>query len=187
MKKRCWWSESDPLYIDYHDKEWGVPLKDDQKLFEFLNLEGAQAGLSWITILKKRSRYIEVFDQFDPEKIVLYDQNKIDTLLQDPGIIRNKLKVNSVISNSQIYLNILESGISFSDYIWSFSDGKVIQNNFKNMEEVPANTQLSDVMSKTMKKAGFKFVGSTICYAFMQAIGMVNDHVTDCFRWKDLN
>jgi DNA-3-methyladenine glycosylase I len=173
--------------VDYHDDEWGVPLKDDQKLFEFLNLEGAQAGLSWITVLRKRSRYVEVFDEFNPQKIIKYDQKKVDSLLQDQGIIRNKLKVNSVITNARIYLDLLESGTTFSDYIWSFSDGKVIQNNFKEIKDIPANTPLSDQMSKSMKKAGFKFVGSTICYAFMQAIGMVNDHMTDCFRWKELN
>jgi DNA-3-methyladenine glycosylase I len=184
-KVRCAWVSDDPLYIDYHDMEWSVPVHDDRLLFEMINLEGAQAGLSWITVLKKRARYKEVFDNFDPEKIIHYDQNKIDQLLSDPGIIRNKLKVNAVITNAHAFLKVRETFGSFDQYIWQFVDHKPIINHFENLSQVPAKTSVSDTMSKDLKKRGFKFIGSTICYAFMQAVGMVNDHTTDCFCRKE--
>lgn len=179
MTKRCFWVSDDPLYIDYHDNEWGIPVYDDQKLFEMLCLEGAQAGLSWITVLKKREHYRKVFDNFDAIKIAKYTDKKREKLLADPGIIRNKLKVNAFIVNAQNYLRIKES-MSFSDYLWQFVDGKPIINKWTERSQVPANTPESDAMSNQLKKDGFKFVGSTICYAFMQACGMVNDHTTDC-------
>jgi len=188
QKKRCSWCEGDELYEQYHDTEWGVPIYDDQALFEMLNLEGAQAGLSWITVLKKRAHYRKVFDNFDAAKIAQYDQAKREELLSDPGIIRNKLKVNAFIVNAQLYLEMQAAAKagdspSFSDYLWSFVNGKPITNKAKTLADVPANTAESDAMSKALKKRGFKFVGSTICYAFMQAAGMVNDHTTDCFRY----
>lgn len=183
-KARCAWVSDDPLYIDYHDNEWGVPVHDDRLLFEMINLEGAQAGLSWITVLKKRERYKEVFDNFEAEKIIHYDQNKINQLLSDPGIIRNKLKVNAVITNAHAFLKVKESYNSFDQYIWQFVDYKPIINQFERISQVPAKTAISDAMSKDLKKRGFKFIGSTICYAFMQAVGMVNDHTTDCFCRK---
>ncbi len=177
---RCGWVTQDPLYIDYHDHEWGVPVYDDRTLFEFLTLEGAQAGLSWYTILKKRENYRRAFDNFEPEKIVAYDEKKIDELLQDEGIVRNKLKIQAVIANAAAYLQVVEEFGSFREYIWSFVGGKPIQNHFASLNEVPASTEISDKMSKDLKKRGFKFVGSTICYAYMQATGMVNDHITSC-------
>ncbi|MGU9958252.1 MAG: DNA-3-methyladenine glycosylase I [Arenicellales bacterium WSBS_2016_MAG_OTU3] len=179
---RCKWSGDDPVYCDYHDKEWGVPLHDDQMLFEFLILEGAQAGLSWITILKKRDRYRQVFSNFDPVKVAKFNSKKVESLLCDTGIVRNRLKIESAISNANIYLAIQKEFGSFDSYIWAFVHGEPIQNRWKTLEEVPAKTDLSDVMAKDLKKRGFKFVGSTICYAFMQATGMVNDHTSDCFR-----
>lgn len=185
MKKRCEWCQSSQLYIDYHDEEWGVPEYDDQMLFEMLLLEGAQAGLSWITVLNKREHYRKVFENFNPEKIARYTKKKREKLLSDPGIIRNKLKVNAFIVNAQLYLDISKQQ-SFSEYIWQFVDGKPIINKYKSMKDVPANTPISDKMSKQLKKDGFKFVGSTIVYAFMQACGMVNDHTTSCFRYKEL-
>ena len=178
---RCQWANQDPLLMDYHDNEWGIPVFDDQKLFEFLILEGAQAGLSWITVLKKRDAYRECLDGFDPEKIALYTQKKIDSLLTNPGIIRNRLKIKSTITNAQAYLNILEEQGSFSDYIWNFVDGKPLQNHWLTLDQVPCKTALSNTLSLHLKKKGFAFVGSTICYAFMQATGMVNDHTVDCF------
>lgn len=184
--ERCTWATKNELDQDYHDKEWGVPIHDDRLLFEFLILEGAQAGLSWSTILAKRENYRKAFDNFEAEKIVKYDQAKIDELLQNKGIVRNKLKVNSVVTNARIFLEIQEEHGSFDKYIWSFVDGKPIQNEWKSMSEVPAKTVLSDQMSKALKKRGFKFIGSTICYAFMQAAGMVNDHTTDCFRYHEV-
>lgn len=184
-KERCEWCLSKDNYIEYHDTEWGVPVYDDRYLFELLNLEGAQAGLSWITVLNKREHYRKVFDNFDPVKMSKYNQKKIDKLLQDPGIIRNKLKVNAFVTNAQAYLRLQESQ-SFSDYIWSFVDGKPIQNKFKSMSEVPASTPISKTMSKQLKKDGFKFVGETIVYAFMQAAGLVNDHLTSCYRYKEV-
>ena len=184
-KQRCSWvPENDPLYIEYHDQEWGVSVYDDQKLFEMLTLEGAQAGLSWITVLRKRENYLELFDQFDPEKIILYDEKKIASLLENPGIIRNKLKVNSVVINAKLMIEIQQGGQSFSDYLWQFVDGKPIINKWKTLDQVPVSTPESDAMSKDLKKRGFKFIGTTICYAFMQAVGMVNDHTTDCFCYK---
>lgn len=184
-KNRCEWCLSNDMYIAYHDEEWGVPIYDDGELFEMLNLECAQAGLSWITVLKKREHYRKVFDHFDAVKMSKYKQKKIDKLLQDPGIIRNKLKVNAFITNAQAYLKIKETQ-SFSDYIWSFVDGNPIQNKFKTMSDVPASTEISKVMSKQLKKDGFKFVGETIVYAFMQAAGLVNDHITACYRYKEV-
>ncbi len=179
---RCQWCSNDELYQQYHDQEWGVPVYDDRELFEMLNLEGAQAGLSWITVLKKRAHYRKVFDGFKPEKIAKYDQAKREELLADPGIIRNKLKVNAFIVNAQLYLDMQadKASPSFSEYLWSFVDGKPIVNARKTFADVPATTAESDAMSKSLKKKGFKFVGSTICYAFMQATGMVNDHTIDC-------
>lgn len=182
MLKRCPWAESDPLYQKYHDTEWGDPIHDEQKLFEFLILEGAQAGLSWITILKKRDAYQKAFEDFNPEKVALFDQVKIDQLLQNPGIIRNKLKINSTVINAQRFLEIQDKFGSFDAFIWNFVDGKPIVNTWKTLAEVPAETKLSTSMSKALKKEGFKFVGPTICYSFMQACGLVNDHLTDCFK-----
>jgi DNA-3-methyladenine glycosylase I len=178
--ERCGWVTGDPLYIDYHDYEWGVPIYDDRLLFEFLNLEGAQAGLSWITILKKRENYRQAFDGFDPEKISNYDETKIEELLQNEGIVRNRLKVNAVVVNAKAYFKVVEEFGSFQIYIWSFVDGKPIQNHFTSITDVPASTPISERLSKDLKKRGFKFVGSTICYAFMQAVGMVNDHIVTC-------
>jgi len=179
---RCDWCSSDELYQQYHDQEWGVPVYDDRELFEMLNLEGAQAGLSWITVLKKRAHYRKVFDGFDPKKIAKYDQAKREELLSDAGIIRNKLKVNAFIVNAQLYLDMQadKSTPNFSEYLWSFVDGSPIVNARNTLADVPATTAESDAMSKSLKKLGFKFVGSTICYAFMQATGMVNDHTIDC-------
>jgi len=183
--KRCNWVTDDQLYIDYHDHEWGNPHYADKHLFEMLCLEGAQSGLSWWTILKKRKNYRNAFDHFDPLKIVEYDQKKIDELLANPGIVRNKLKVNSVIANAKAYLKIVESGRSFSDYIWQFVDGEPIINHWRSDAEVPASTDISEKMARTLKTDGFKFVGPTVCYAYMQAIGMVNDHIVDCFCHPD--
>ena len=183
---RCKWAGDDPLYCDYHDNEWGAPLHNDKMLFEFLILEGAQAGLSWITILRKRENYRKAFDNFDPNIIVNYTQNKADELLQNEGIIRNKLKITSAIKNAKAFLEVQEKFGSFDKYIWSFTDGKTIQNHWASLSEVPVSTPESDAMSKDLKKRGFKFVGPTICYAFMQATGMVNDHTTDCFRYKEV-
>lgn len=185
-KNRCNWCLENPLYEAYHDKEWGVPVYDDATLFEFLILETFQAGLSWITVLRKRENFRTAFDNFDYRKIANYQQDKIDDLLQDAGIIRNKLKVNATITNAQAFMKIQEEFGSFSKYIWGFVDGKPIKNTFKNLKEVPANTPLSDVLSKDLKKRGFKFVGSTVVYAHMQATGMVNDHVKDCFRYHEV-
>ena len=184
--KRCPWATKDPLNTDYHDTEWGVPIHDDQQLFEFLILEGAQAGLSWITVLKKRENYRNAFHHFDANKIARFTNKKIETLLQNPGIIRNRLKINSTIENAKAFLQIQEECNSFSDFIWDFVDGKPIINKWKNIKQVPDKTILSDKMSKELKKRGFKFVGTTICYAFMQAVGMVNDHLVDCFRYKQI-
>jgi DNA-3-methyladenine glycosylase I len=181
---RCGWVNQDPLYMDYHDHEWGVPVYDDRLLFEFLNLEGAQAGLSWYTILKKRDNYRQAFDQFDPDKIIQYDDKKIEELLNNVGIVRNKLKINAVITNARAFLKVVEEFGSFSKYIWSFVEGKPIQNHFKELKDVPTSTEISDKLSKDLKKRGFKFVGTTICYAYMEAVGMVNDHIVtcDCYR-----
>jgi len=180
---RCNWVTDDPLYIDYHDKEWGVPIYDDTLLFELLMLEGAQAGLNWLTILKKRESYRLCFDHFDASKIAHYDENKITELMSNPGIIRNKLKIHSTIENAKAYLRIKEEHGSFSRYIWRFVKDRPIKNHWRNPKYVPASTMISDKMSKDLKKRGFKFVGTTICYAYMQAVGMVNDHTTDCFKY----
>lgn len=187
MKKtRCAWCGDDPLYVAYHDKEWGVPVYDDQTLFEFLTLETFQAGLSWITILRKRENFRKAFDQFDYKKIANYSDDKIESLLQDAGIIRNKLKVRSAVTNAQHFIEIQEEFGSFSTYIWDFVDGKPIKNNFKTLSDFPANTPLSDKISKDLKKRGFKFVGTTVIYAHMQATGMVNDHIENCFRYNEV-
>lgn len=185
---RCIWCGDSELYQAYHDEEWGVPVYDDRTLFEMLNLEGAQAGLSWITVLKKRASYRQAFDQFDPDKMASYDEDKRTELLQNAGIIRNKLKVNAFILNAQLYLEMQASdGPNFAKFLWSFVDGKPIVNSWKSLQEVPGSTVESDAMSKALKELGFKFVGSTICYAFMQATGMVNDHTIDCFRYKSVS
>jgi DNA-3-methyladenine glycosylase I len=185
MKRRCSWCGEDPLYVTYHDQEWGVPVRDDQTLFEFLILEGAQAGLSWITILRKREGYRALFDDFDAEKIARYSDKKLDKLLLNPQIIRNRLKVYGARKNARAFLQVREERSSFSDYMWSFVDGKPIQNHWKSIREVPATSPISDSLSKDMKKRGFTFVGSTVMYAHMQATGMVNDHTTECFRHRE--
>ncbi len=174
------------MAIAYHDAEWGVPLHDDKKLFEFLILEGAQAGLSWDTILRKRENYLAAFDNFEAEKIALYDEKKLNELLLNEGIIRNRLKIASAVSNAKSYLKIKDEFDSFDSYIWSFADGKPIKNAWRDLSEVPAKTSVSDAMSKDLKRRGFNFVGSTIMYAFMQACGLVNDHLTDCFRHTEV-
>ena len=184
--KRCHWCGDDELYRQYHDEEWGAPLHDDRDLFEFLCLEGAQAGLSWITILRKRDHYRRAFDNFDAGKIARYSNSKIQTLLQDPGIVRNRLKVNGFVKNARAYLDLREQGSTLDEFLWRFVDGKPLQNNWGGMGQVPATTDISDAMSKDLKKRGFTFVGSTICYAFMQAAGLVNDHTVDCFRHSEL-
>lgn len=186
-KSRCLWVSDEQVYIDYHDKEWGLPIYDDRLLFEFLILEGAQAGLSWITILKRREHYRRCFDGFKAEKIARYDAGTYKKLLADPGIIRNRLKIQSVITNAQAYLAVKEEFSSFADYIWQFVNGEPIRNKWKQQKQVPAFTAISDKMSKDLKKRGFKFVGSTICYAYMQAVGMVNDHLTSCFRHREVD
>lgn len=185
-KNKCGWCVDDDLYEDYHDKEWGVPVKDDATLFEFLILESFQAGLSWITILKKRGNFRKALDNFDYKKIALYDENKKAELLQNAGIIRNKLKVNATITNAVAFIEVQKEFGSFSDYIWNFLDHKPIINTLSNYKEGPANTPLSDQISKDLKKRGFKFVGSTVVYAYMQATGMVNDHETSCFRYNEV-
>jgi DNA-3-methyladenine glycosylase I len=185
-KHRCGWCKGDALYEAYHDKEWGVPVYDDAILFEFLILETFQAGLSWITILRKRDNFRVAFDNFDYKKIANYEQDKIDLLLQDSGIIRNKLKVKAAVSNAQAFIEIQKEFGSFSSYIWQFVDGTPIKNAFKSYKDTPANTPLSDAVSKDLKKRGFKFVGSTVIYAHMQATGMINDHEVDCFRYNEV-
>lgn len=182
MKQRCTWSGTDPLSIAYHDKEWGVPVHDERRLFEMLVLEGAQAGLTWMTILRKRENYRKAFDKFDPKKIARYDRKKINTLLANKGIVRNKLKVAAAIRNAQAFLTVQKEFGSFDAYIWQFVGGHTRDNAPTSFREVPAKTPESDAMSKDLKKRGFSFVGSTICYAFMQAVGMVDDHTTNCFR-----
>ena len=186
MKTRCAWCGPDPLYIAYHDQEWGVPVYDDRLLFEFLVLEGAQAGLSWLTILKKRDNYRQAFDNFDCQCVARYSQRDIERLLAEPGIVRNRLKVGSAIKNAQGVLAIQAEFGSLSAYLWRYLDGTPIQNAWACMADLPTSTELSDMMSKDLKKRGFNFVGSTICYAFMQAVGMVNDHTTDCFRYREI-
>jgi DNA-3-methyladenine glycosylase I len=185
-KTRCWWCGDDTLYQEYHDLEWGVPVHDDRLLFEFLCLEGAQAGLSWITILRKRDNYRRVFDNFDASKIARYPEEKIAELLQDPGIVRNRLKVNGFVKNARAMLELQEQGMTLDQYLWNFVDGETLQPSRRTINQVPANTVISDAMSKDLKKRGFTFVGSTICYAFMQAAGLVNDHTIDCYRHPEL-
>jgi DNA-3-methyladenine glycosylase I len=185
--RRCEWAGSDPLYVVYHDREWGVPLHDDRRLFEMLVLEGAQAGLSWITILRKREAYRRAFDRFDPRKVARYDARKVRSLLADSGIVRNRLKVQSAIKNARAFLDVVDEHGSFDAYIWRFIGGRPRRNGWRSLKEIPARTEESDAMSKDLRKRGFSFVGSTICYAFMQATGMVNDHVVDCFRYGDLD
>lgn len=180
--QRCPWCEGFDLYRHYHDTEWGVPLRGDRALFELINLEGAQAGLSWSTVLKKRETYRLAFDQFDPEKIARYDSAKVAELMANPGIVRNRLKVAATITNAQAYLALQASGQSLSQFVWQFVGGQPLQHQRGSMSEIPAQTPESDAMSKALKKAGFKFIGSTICYAFMQASGMVNDHLVSCHR-----
>lgn len=183
---RCPWCLKDDLYIDYHDHEWGIPVYEDQALFEQLILEGFQAGLSWYTILKKRAHFRVVFDQFDPEKIVRWDEGKIQALLQDPGIVRNQRKIRGTVKSAQAYLTLMEETGSFSAFLWDFVGGVPIINHPQRMEDVPAKTIESERMSKALKKRGFTFCGPTICYAFMQAVGMVNDHLTTCFRYEEV-
>ncbi len=181
-KVRCGWAGADATYVSYHDTEWGVPVYDDQRLFEFLVLEGAQAGLSWITILRKRDAYRKAFANFDPEKVARFNAKKLDALMQDAGIVRNRLKIESAVKNARAFLKLQEELGSFSDYQWAFVGGKPLQNRHASMKQIPARTPISDALSKDLKKRGFNFVGSTIIYAHMQAVGMVNDHIDACFR-----
>ena len=183
-KKRCGWSTNDPLYVRYHDEEWGRPQHDDQMLFEMLILEGAQAGLSWITILRKRESYRKAFAGFDPKKVARFDAKKEAALMQDEGIVRNRLKISSTVTNARAFLDVQKEFGTFDRYIWSFVGGKPLKNKRRTLGDVPARTPESDAMSKDLKKRGFRFVGSTICYAFMQACGLVDDHVAECFRAK---
>ena len=185
-KQTCSWPKGDPLIINYHDKEWGVPLYNDKKLFEFLILEGFQAGLSWVTILRKRENFRKTFDNFDFNQIADYDRRKINSLLTDSSIIRNKLKIESTIINAKAFIEVRKEFGTFSKYMWNFTGGKPINNGFESLKDIPAKTKLSDLISKDLKKRGFKFVGSTIVYAHMQATGMVNDHIKDCFRYKEI-
>ncbi len=185
--KRCQWADNSIIEQQYHDQEWGCPVHDDRLLFEFLILEGAQAGLSWLTILKKREGYKKAFDNFQAEKISRYSQKKIAALLLNPEIIRNKLKVNAAVQNARLFLNIQDEFGSFDRYIWQFVNGQTIQNSWHDSSTIPTRTKESDTMAKDLKKKGFKFIGTTICYAFMQAVGMVNDHTIDCFRYNELN
>ncbi|WP_339909908.1 DNA-3-methyladenine glycosylase I [Symmachiella dynata] len=186
MPQRCQWAGEDPLMVAYHDEEWGVPLRDDRRLFELLILEGAQAGLSWRTILHKRENYRRLFDGFDPVKIARYRDAKVKKLLADAGIVRNRLKVAATIQNAKSLLELQKSGASFSEFLWQFVDDQPIHNHWKSLSDLPAKTDVSDAMSKELKARGFKFVGSTICYAFMQAAGMVNDHETSCYRHRQI-
>ena len=186
MLNRCEWCLKDEIYMAYHDQEWGVPVHDEQKLFEFLILEGAQAGLSWLTVLRKRETYRTAFDHFNPQKVALYGSSKIEELINNSGIIRNRLKIEAAIQNARAFLSVQEETGSFNQYIWNFVDGDTIQNSFKTLKEIPAETELSQKISKEMKKRGFSFVGPTIIYSHMQATGMVNDHLTSCFRYREL-
>jgi DNA-3-methyladenine glycosylase I len=185
-KNRCPWSTSDPLYIGYHDAEWGVPVHDDQRLFEMLVLDGAQAGLSWITILRKRENYRKAFHDFDPEEVARYGKKEIGRLLKNEGIVRNRLKIESAVKNANAFLEVQREFGTFDSYIWQFVGGSTKVNSWKSLKQIPASTKQSDAMSKDLKRRGFSFVGSTICYAFMQAAGLVNDHVTTCFRYREL-
>jgi len=186
MKTRCSWGDSHPLYVEYHDTEWGVPEHDDRRLFEFLILEGAQAGLSWLTVLKKRDAYRRAFDRFDPRKVARYDGDKVRLLLANEGIIRNRLKIEAAIENAKRFLEVQKECGSFDAFLWQFVGGKQKKNSRKSLKEIPATTQESDAMSKELRLRGFRFVGSTICYAHMQACGMVNDHLVSCFRYKQV-
>lgn len=183
---RCAWAGPDPLYQAYHDTEWGVPLHDDRLLFEFLILEGAQAGLAWITILRKRPAYRSAFAGFDPDVVAKFDDAAVARLLADPGIVRNRLKIAAAVDNARSFLKVQEQFGSFDAYLWRFVDGVPLKNAWRSIQEVPASTVTSDALSRDLKQRGFRFVGSTICYAFMQAVGMVNDHTVDCFRWREL-
>jgi len=184
--ERCSWCGDDPLYVDYHDREWGVPVRDDRTLFEFLILEGAQAGLSWLTILRKREGYRKAFDGFDPAKVAEFDDDRTRRLLEDPGIVRNRLKVAAAISNAGAFLEVQRELGSFSDYIWGFVDGRPLQNSWARLDQIPAKTVLAETISKDLKQRGFRFVGPTILYAHMQATGMVNDHLVTCFRHREV-
>ena len=186
-KQRCKWPGEDPFYVAYHDEEWGVPVWDDQALFEKLILDGFQAGLSWITILRKRENFLKAFDGFDPEKIARYTPKKVERLMQDTGIVRNRSKITSTVSSAQVFLDMKEKGQAFDTFLWDFVGGEQIVNNWKDESEVPVETAESKAMSKALKAAGFKYCGPTICYAFMQAVGMINDHPTTCFRHKELS
>jgi DNA-3-methyladenine glycosylase I len=183
-KTRCGWAGTDPLYVAYHDSEWGVPVHDDQRLFEMLVLEGAQAGLSWITILRKRARYREVFARFDPRKVARFDRRKIESLLADPGIVRNRAKVEGSVRSARAFLDVVREHGSFDRYVWSFVGGKPLRSSRRLLSQVPAETEESRALSRDLKRRGFTFVGPTICYAFMQAVGMVDDHLTSCFRHR---
>jgi DNA-3-methyladenine glycosylase I len=185
-KKRCTWAGSDPLYVKYHDLEWGVPVHRDRKLFEMLTLEGAQAGLSWLTILRKRENYRRAFDRFDPQKVARYDRRKVERLVLDAGIVRNRAKIESSVANAKAFLTIREEFGTFNRYVWQFVDGEPKINRWRGMKQLPAKTEESTAMSRELRKRGMNFVGPTICYAFMQAVGMVNDHVTGCFRYNEL-
>jgi DNA-3-methyladenine glycosylase I len=185
-RERCGWCGTDPLYVAYHDLEWGVPMHDDRALFEFLVLEGAQAGLSWITILRKREHYRAAFDGFDPTRVAKYGEERISELLADPGIVRNRQKVRSAVSNARAFLEVQKEFGTFSDYIWSFTAGRPIQNSWRTMDQIPSTTPLADTISRDLKSRGFRFVGPTIVYAHMQATGMVNDHLVTCFRHSEV-
>ncbi len=186
MAQRCSWAGDDPLYHEYHDREWGVPQRDDRHLFEMLTLEGAQAGLSWITILRKREGYRRAFAGFDPERVAAFGPADVERLLADPGIVRNRLKVESTLGNARAFLEVVEEEGAFAPFLWRFVGGRPRQNAWRSLAEVPAKTPEAEAMSKELKRRGFRFVGPTICYALMQAVGMVNDHTTDCFRWAEL-
>jgi DNA-3-methyladenine glycosylase I len=186
MKKRCGWAGTDELYVAYHDEEWGVPVHEDRVLFEFLLLEGAQAGLSWATILKKRENYRKAFAGFDPLKVARFDRRRIERLLRDPGIVRNRLKVESTVMNARAFLKVQKEFGSFDAYQWRFVDGRPLRNRWRSLAEIPPRTELSDLFSKDLKQRGFSFVGSTIVYSHMQAVGMVNDHLTSCFRYRQI-
>ena len=186
MKPRCTWAGTEPIYIKYHDTEWGVPVHDDRRLFEFLILEGAQAGLSWLTILKKRPNYIKAFDNFDPRKVAAYNPRKVKELISNAGIIRNRLKIEATIQNARSFLAVQQEFGSFDKYIWQFVGGKTLKNSWNSLAEIPAQSEASVAMSSDLKKRGFKFVGPTICHAFMQATGLVNDHTVDCYRYEEV-
>jgi DNA-3-methyladenine glycosylase I len=183
---RCSWVGTDPLMLEYHDNEWGVPVHDDRRLFEFMVLEGAQAGLSWMTILRRREAYREAFADFDPVRVARFDRRKVESLMRNNGIIRNRRKIEGALQNARAYVALRETGDTLSEFMWKFVDGRTIVNHRTNTSQIPASTHVSDAMSKAMKKAGFTFFGTTICYAHMQAVGMVNDHLVTCFRYRDL-